>query len=250
MRNRPVGDCILNTKATGAGAAILATSCLAAVAAWFIEPPVWRSAAVIAIGAAGALWLRRGPVGGATQSAIGGPPCGDDAEAQALVHSLNHEFSGLCQTSRDELGQVNTLLGQAIERLIGNFNTINDHIQHQRDLALSIVEGMTGTNDGSSFSEFVADTSKTLEAFVENTVQTSKLAMGLVETMDSISSQVAYMQGILGEIEGIAKQTNLLALNASIEAARAGEAGRGFAVVADEVRARCARGSKPAAWRY
>lgn len=217
-------------------AAALAATGVAAAAVWLIDEPVWRSITVIALGLGSLLLLRRRP-GAADATLTAAPPCGDDEEAQALVHSLNAEFGELCQTSNDELGQVNALLTQAIERLIGNFNTINEQIQHQRNLALTIVDGMTGGgSDGSNFSEFVADTSKTLEAFVENTVQTSKLAMGLVETMDSISSQVAYMQGILGEIEGIAKQTNLLALNASIEAARAGEAGRGFAVVADEVR--------------
>jgi len=92
-------------------------------------------------------------------------------------------------------------------------------------------------SDGVSFSDFVIKTSKTMEAFVDNTVNTSKIAMGLVETMELIEREVQSILGILGEIEAIAKQTNMLALNAAIEAARAGEAGRGFAVVADEVRA-------------
>lgn len=214
--------------------ALVVTSA-AAAAVWFVDAPVWRSVTTIALGLGLVLWLRRRP--DASEKAPVATTPGDDEEAQALVHSLNAEFGDLCQTSNSELGQVNALLAQAIERLIGNFNAINEQIQHQRNLALTIVTGMTGgPGGGSNFSDFVEDTSKTLEAFVDNTVQTSKLAMGLVETMDSISAQVAYMQGILGEIEGIAKQTNLLALNASIEAARAGEAGRGFAVVADEVR--------------
>jgi len=225
----------LNKKTINRSAAIGIATIAAAIAVWFIDMPIWRSAAVIALGLVGIGWLRC-TAAPATPPTNQKPAGDDDAEAQALIQNLNDEFGELCRTSNDELGQVNLLLAQAIERLIGNFNAINEQIQHQRDLALSIVEGMNGGTGESKFSDFVEDTSKTLEAFVENTVQTSKLAMGLVETMDAINHQVTHMQGILGEIEGIAKQTNLLALNASIEAARAGEAGRGFAVVADEVR--------------
>ncbi|NWG87629.1 MAG: hypothetical protein HXY26_09015 [Hydrogenophilaceae bacterium] len=221
----------------GAVAAALGLAALAA-AAWFIDAPLWRTLAVVALGVIGAYWLlRKSPAPTAQTSATALGPVADDPEAQALVHTLNAEFGSLCQASTEELTRVSTLLAQAIERLIKNFSGINSHIQNQHELTLCITKGSCqGPQQEVNFHEFIQNTSDTLESFVNNTLQTSKRAMGLVETMDSISGQVAYMQGILGEIEGIAKQTNLLALNASIEAARAGEAGRGFAVVADEVR--------------
>jgi methyl-accepting chemotaxis protein len=156
------------------------------------------------------------------------------------MKGLANEGRLQCDVSVADLDRVKALLQHAIDQLISSFGTMNSHIQAQRELALSIVAGMAGGESGhdeGSFSQFVLDTSKTLEAFVDNTVSTSKIAMDLVETMDLISAEVKAILSILGEIEAIAKQANLLALNAAIEAARAGEAGRGFAVVADEVRA-------------
>jgi methyl-accepting chemotaxis protein len=135
-----------------------------------------------------------------------------------------------------DLNQVQTLLADAIGKLLDSFNGMQTLIRNQSNVANSVLEGGTGKGEGEGLEEFIVETAEMLKDLVGSIVHNSKTAMELVDKMDVISQKIGGILGVLGEIDGISKQTNLLALNAAIEAARAGESGRGFAVVADEVR--------------
>lgn len=141
-----------------------------------------------------------------------------------------------CDDARQELNRLQSILQDAIGKLIASFNAMHQISGRQQEISLALTS-QTGDAEGPNVAEFVGAVSEVLQQFVDQLVTSSTGAMGLVEQLDRVKSHVAGTLKVLGEIEGISRQTNLLALNAAIEAARAGEAGRGFAVVANEVRA-------------
>ncbi|GBG14684.1 methyl-accepting chemotaxis protein [Novimethylophilus kurashikiensis] len=171
------------------------------------------------------------------------------ANFDGLFQSLHEELLTQAASSKDELTQLQALLNDAIQKLIGSFTGLESASRHQHQLVLQIAHQQAQDLGGSTTSDtansredtltiekFLADTSGVLSMFVDRSVENNNLGKELVTKMDLINHEVKDIQHLLTEVEGIASQTNLLALNAAIEAARAGEAGRGFAVVAEEVR--------------
>ena len=172
-------------------------------------------------------------------------------EQQSVNTNMSPVFSqleGIIQEESNviqhELGQINSLVNDAIENLTSSFNGLNDLSRSQEDLVSGLVTNMTANKENSDGSEektlmingFADETNQALHYFIEHILSTSRDSMSLVHTIDDISKAMGKVEGMLDDVKGIADQTNLLALNAAIEAARAGESGRGFAVVADEVR--------------
>ncbi|SUX55439.1 methyl-accepting chemotaxis protein [Chromobacterium vaccinii] len=173
--------------------------------------------------------------------AVPPPPLADDGLSESrerMLSSLGLLGNGISDVSgavERDVSQMQTILSDAIVKLVQGFSDIEAMLREQQALALKIVQhGDHG--DGVGFDAFLKRTSQSMTEFVDNTVSTSKTAMVLVDRMHEIKKRVDAVESALSDMAEITAQTNMLALNAAIEAARAGEAGRGFAVVADEVR--------------
>ena len=160
-----------------------------------------------------------------------------NGNARVLLPDCHDFIQDQITQSKGEVERVQNLIQDAVLTLVNSFSGLSHEASAQLQLAESLAKGEVGMDSHAvSFSSFVGEIAQAMEGFVEKTVENSRLAMLLVEHMESIGSEMQGVLQLLNEIHSITNQTNMLALNAAIEAARAGEAGRGFAVVADEVR--------------
>ncbi len=167
--------------------------------------------------------------------------------------------------SGDEIGQMNSALNQALDRVGRTMATLNENAgilnssaeevadvsqklnQHAAQSSSDMQVASEETEQISSNVQNAAVSTEEMNASIQEisrrsaeVAKTAQRAVQLVESMNSTIAKVGDSSNEIGEvsrvINTIAEQTNLLALNATIEAARAGEAGRGFAVVANEVK--------------
>ncbi|MGN7387613.1 methyl-accepting chemotaxis protein [Sporosarcina sp. SAFN-015] len=163
------------------------------------------------------------------------------------MKDTSHKLMENSSTTASALGEMNG----AIEMVADNMN----------DVALSVTEGTTNTENAYSILSSLAADLQNSKVRADEVAANSQLTMRIAQdgqqlandisqdmnkirqsstdvgsTIQELIKSTSKIQEITNSISGIAAQTNLLALNASIEAARAGEHGRGFAVVAEEVR--------------
>lgn len=151
---------------------------------------------------------------------------------------LEETFSVERRVIGNEITRTSGLLSEAVIGMSDSFHNMKDISDRQHTLLESLVHHTEQEHDSDDLSmqEFLEESSRLTNEFVQVVINTSKQSLETLSHIDNMVEQVDSIFSLLHNVEGLANRTNLLALNASIEAARAGEVGRGFAVVADEVR--------------
>ncbi|WP_424767746.1 methyl-accepting chemotaxis protein [Paenibacillus sp. sgz302251] len=152
--------------------------------------------------------------------------------SQELVNNISN-------TSRisQEMTKAFADVAAGVETQASSIVEINESIHHTADF-INEVKSSADQLSQLSASNFkvVTEGIHKLEDLESEIKEMSGITHSIVKTTNELSQRSIQIEGILKEVDEMAKQTNLLALNAAIEAARAGEHGRGFSIVAGEVR--------------
>ncbi len=166
----------------------------------------------------------------------------DDATlsiAQTESTAETHERAKIARVRSEELGNLaaQVMLSideaeRAISTAIESFTDVSSEARALTTAASSSIEA--GAESG--VRKHVATATDVMDSFVDHMLSTSREVAGSALQMQGLVEITGRLNGLLDQIEGVAKKTALLSMNASIEAARAGDAGRGFAVVANAVR--------------